>query len=224
MEKLLQKAIAPLSLTPAFMYPTGPNKLSPRDIPGFLPEDASEEDAEQEIDSWAWFRKDDATGEYRYFDLGMEAVAKAISEAGGVDGVIGFSQGGAMAALVASALQHPQRPAPAEHESWIKSLREANSQKPLQFAINYSGFYAPWPALSWLYEPKVSTPNLHYIGSLDTIVSEERIYGLTERCEEPIVIVHPGGHYVPVAKEWVMPAIGFIRECVESKPVEEPML
>jgi hypothetical protein len=68
-----------------------------------------------------------------------------------------------------------------------------------------------------VYEPKVRTPTLHYLGSLDTVVEEGRSKGLVERCEEPVVVVHPGGHYVPVSKEWVMPLVGFVRKCVEAK-------
>ena len=29
-------------------------------------------------------------------------------------------------------------------------------------------------------------------------------------CEGATVVVHPGGHYVPVSKEWVVPLVGFI--------------
>jgi hypothetical protein len=47
-------------------------------------------------------------------------------------------------------------------------------------------------------------------------VDESRSQGLVERCEDPLVLTHPGGHYVPVNKEWVMPVAGFIKKCLEG--------
>lgn len=139
-----------------------------------------------------------------------------------MDGVVGFSQGGFVASLLAAVLENDRKlpPPPAEagnakaHDnSWATTLREANGGKALKFAVVYSGFFAPQPDLAWLYEPnKITTPTLHYIGSLDTVVEEGRSRGLVARCEEPVVVVHPGGHYVPVSKEWVNPLVGFVRK------------
>ncbi|KAL2255570.1 hypothetical protein VTK26DRAFT_3116 [Humicola hyalothermophila] len=244
------------------VYPTAPNRLSPRDVPGFLsrPRGAQqgendgeeggeggadgEEEEEEEIDSWAWFRKDEATGRYRFVREGMETVAREMRgvwekaaageegdeveagkdagrEDGFVDGVIGFSQGGCMAAMLASAMEKDPKPREVdgdgkEHEGWVRAVREANGGRPLRFAVIYSGFYAAPEDLKWLYEPKIRTPTLHFLGSLDTVVEESRSRGLVDRCEEPVVVVHPGGHYVPVSKEWAMPLAGFIRKCMET--------
>lgn len=208
-------------------YPTAPTRLSPRDIPGYEPSNAeSPEDAD--MDAWAWFRKDERSGAYRLLPEGMEAIAACVrDDAGGaVDGVVGFSQGGAMAALVAAALEYPgdggkqQRevpPATAEYTwDWVASLRRANGGRPLKFAVVYSGFFAPPPELGWLYEPKLRTPTLQFIGSLDTVVEEGRSRGLVARSEDPVVVVHPGGHYVPVNREWVTPLVGFVRKCCED--------
>lgn len=234
MEKLLAKALAPLGLVPALLYPTAPNRLSSRDIPGYEPSEGSSESGEAgATDSWAWFRKDEASGTYRLVEEGMRRLAEAVAELrrgggadrvdgdeGFVDGVIGFSQGGCMAAMLASAMEGNHEPgavgAAKEHEGWVKAVREANGGRPLKFAVIYSGFYAVPEDLGWLYEPKVKTPTLHFLGGLDTVVDESRSQGLVERCEEPIVMVHPGGHYVPVSKEWVMPLAGFIRKYLEG--------
>ncbi|GAB1312511.1 Family of serine hydrolases 3 [Madurella fahalii] len=241
LEKLLAKALAPLGLVPALLYPTAPNRLSPRDIPGYEPSGPNDEGGETEeaTDSWAWFRKDEASGTYRLVEEGMRRLAEAVTELRGgggggadgadgdggfVDGVIGFSQGGCMAAMLASAMECGRAPrtvgAAKEHEGWAKAVREANGGRPLKFAVIYSGFYAVPADLGWLYEPKVKTSTLHFLGSLDTVVDESRSQGLIERCEEPMVMVHPGGHYVPVSKEWVMPLAGFIRKCLEEDSME----
>ncbi|XXH02622.1 proteasome regulatory particle subunit [Hypoxylon texense] len=233
--KLLAKTLspAPFHLHPTLVFPTAPHRLRPSDIPGYVPggdgaEDGEEDEEEEESDSWAWFRKDEATGAYRGFEAGMESIAAAVRLAGGVDGVCGFSQGGAAAALVASALEHPPRTPPAGGPSpssagddkadwsWVSSLREANSNRPLRFCVVYSGFYAPLDALRWLYEPRIATPTLQFVGSLDTVVEESRSQGLVDRCVDPQVVVHPGGHYVPVAKDWVMVLAGWLRQRYEN--------
>lgn len=181
------------------------------------------------MDAWAWFRKDEASGNYRLLREGFESLARCIrDEAGGhVDGVVGFSQGGAVAAMLASVLEHgggggggaQRQPPPGDDTydwGWVPALREANGGKALRFAVVYSGFFAPPPALAWLYEPKISTPTLQFIGSLDTVVEESRSRGLEARSENPVMVVHPGGHYVPVNKQWVMPLVGFVRQCCEN--------
>ncbi|KAH8759031.1 alpha/beta-hydrolase [Diaporthe sp. PMI_573] len=218
-------------MQPTLFYPTAPSRLSPKDIPGFQPTSGEAPGdgggAESEMDAWAWFRKEEATGNYRLLREGFESLARCIrNEAGGhVDGVVGFSQGGAVAAMLASVLEHvgaggQQRQPPTSDDtydwSWVPALREANGGKALRFAVVYSGFFAPPPALAWLYEPKIRTPTLQFIGSLDTVVEEGRSRGLEERSENPVMVVHPGGHYVPVNKQFVMPLAGFIRQCCED--------
>ncbi|CAN8100518.1 unnamed protein product [Discula destructiva] len=220
-EKLLAKSLAPAHLKPVLFYPTAPNPLDAKDIPGYQPPPPGEEEEEggSTTDAWAWFRKDEATASYRLLPEGMRRVAACIRDdaAGHVDGVVGFSQGGFMAASVAAALEtepFPRQPPTADEHDWVRELRAANGGRALRFAVVYSGFFAPQGALSWLYTApdKIRTPTLHFIGSLDTVVDEGRSRGLVERCAEPVVVVHPGGHYVPVAKEWVAPLVGFVRK------------
>ncbi|KAI1641530.1 serine hydrolase-domain-containing protein [Biscogniauxia mediterranea] len=252
--KLLTKALgpAPLNLHPTLIYPTAPHRLRLSDIPGYVPPSSGVDgddgnDDDEASDNWGWFRKDEATGAYRGFEAGMHAIADAVRASGGpVDGVLGFSQGGAMAALVAAALEHPYRSPPpppspspssssssapsssssasAADYSWVSALREANGGRALRFCVVYSGFYAPHGGFRWLYEdPPLATPSLHFLGGLDTVVDEARSRGLVERCRDPVVLVHPGGHYVPVAKDWVVPLVGWLRQryLEEPEPDEE---
>lgn len=237
LEKILAKALAPLNLAPVLIYPTAPNRLRPKDIPGYdAPSDDDNDEHGTETDSWAWYRKDEASGAYRFLKEGMLRVAESMGTAiagapadeeaptlasessAPIAGVIGFSQGGSMAAMLAAAMENPHqaRTVPSgEDWAWVRAVREANRGIPLRFAVIYSGFYAPPEELAWLYEPPVVTSTLHFIGSLDTVIDESRSRGLVTRCQDPVVIVHPGGHHVPVSKEWVMPLVGFIRKCVE---------
>ncbi|CAK7242029.1 MAG: Family of serine hydrolases 3 [Sporothrix thermara] len=220
LEKLLQKSLAPFKLEPVLLYPTGPTRLRPQDLPWYEPpEDGADDD---EGDSWAWWRQDDASGEYRFMTEGMNCIADAIEAAGGIDGVLGFSQGAAAAAMLAAALEenrHPPTTATSPHFkwSWVERVRAANKHRPLSFAVIYSGFRAAPPELSWLYEPAITTPTLHYIGGLDTVVAESRTQAMVDVCVAPTVLTHPGGHFVPIKKEWVMPLVAFVKTYGEAK-------
>jgi pimeloyl-ACP methyl ester carboxylesterase len=217
---MLAKTLAPISLLPVLIYPTGPNRLLASDLPGYEPSDHAEAGEENQPDTWAWFRKDEASGAYRLLDEGMATIAESIREVGGIDGVCGFSQGGAMTGLVTAALE-PDREIPEGQDGdWARKLRDANGGRPAKFAISYSGFFAPVESLKWCYEPKIKTPTLHYLGSLDTVVEESRSQALIDRCQEPLVVTHPGGHYVPVSKEWVMPLAGFIKQYGQDEKPE----
>ncbi|KAI1421783.1 serine hydrolase FSH [Xylaria sp. FL1777] len=224
LNKLLIKALAPapLNLHPTLIFPSGPHRLRRSDIPGYVPpEDPAQQDGDDDddLDNWSWFRKDEASGVYRGLGDGMRQIASTIREAGGVDGVIGFSQGGCMAALVASALERPHRTPPSSDSdwTWLEELRAANEGRALKFGVIYSGFHATPGEVQWLFEPAIATPTLHFLGGLDTVVEEKRSRALVERCRDPMVLTHPGGHYVPVARDWVMPLVGWLRQrCVEA--------
>lgn len=212
LEKQLAKTLLPFRLLPTFLYPTAPNRLLPQDVPGYEGDPVDPSDEARLLDTWAWFRKSEATGEYRLLDEGMRAVASAIKDAGGVDGVCGFSQGGCMAGLVAAALER-DRPVPeGEDGDWARRLREANGGRELRCLVSYSGFWPPPDSLQWCYEPAISTPSLHFIGSLDSVVVEERSRALVDRCRAAQVVVHPGGHYVPISKEWIMALAVFVKQ------------
>ncbi|KAG6012840.1 hypothetical protein E4U54_007274 [Claviceps lovelessii] len=231
LEKLLTKVLSPLSLTPQLIYPTAPNRLVLQDIPGYVPsgeDHVHDHDDNYQPDTWAWWRRDDASGTYTLLEEGMTTIAHAIAEADGIDGICGFSQGAAAAGLVAAALE-PTRavPSPAREEDegdkeaaaaarWVRRLREANRGRAVKFAVSYSGFWAPVASLQFLYEPRIQTPMLHYVGSLDTVVEEGRSRALVDRCVSAMTVVHPGGHHVPVSKEWVMPLAGFIKQHVQE--------
>lgn len=215
-------------------YPSGPVSLSPDDIPGY--DSSAHTTPTGDIESYGWWRRKDGTPLYVGIDKGMQRIADTIRAEGPFDGVIGFSQGAAAAAMVASLLEGDERreafrrareqqegPASKDEaerkmafpQSWVEADGKA-VQPPLKFAIVYSGFQAPLDYYSAFYEPKITTPVLHFIGSLDTVVEESRSRALVEACAggEERVAVHAGGHFLPSQKVWLDAAVGFIRECV----------
>ena len=233
LHKALQRSFSPRPVH--FSYPSGPLRLSPSDVFGSDPPDQINE---EDIDAHGWWRRKD-TNEgvvvYDGIDDGMAVVAKCIKEEGPFDGVIGFSQGAAAAAMVASLLEGQRRVEAfdkAEKEGGIPYPASFNSdggfvQQPLKFAVAYSGFCAP-RQYKGFYEPKIETPVLHFLGQMDAIVEEERSRLLVGSCEagDKNVVTHPGGHFLPSQRPWLDACVGFIRNCVEEpidleKPKEE---
>jgi fermentation-respiration switch protein FrsA (DUF1100 family) len=161
----------------------------------------------------------------------MDKLAEVLKSEGPFDGVIGFSQGGAMAAMLASLLEPGRRAAfekvyseggltyPASFTEDTGYV-ESTLHPPLKFAVSYSGFAARGvEAYRAFYEPKIATPVLHFLGTLDAVVEEARSLALVERCEESEgrVVYHPGGHFLPSSqKAYVGALVGFMKEILHK--------
>lgn len=228
--KSIQKAF-PLHEVSA-IYPTAPIRLLPSDIPGYEP--SSEGNPDNEIESYGWWRRSNTANPPLYTGLeeGFAAVGRTLKEEGPFDGVIGFSQGAALAAMVAALLE-PGRKASFKHFSGISTdgaagiaipapFGEEEFQHPqLKFAICYSGFRSPGARYRAFYEePAIQTPVLHVLGSLDALVDESRSRALIEACagepeKEGLVVWHPGGHFLPSQRPYLDAAVRFIREQME---------
>ncbi|KAF2720297.1 hypothetical protein K431DRAFT_285959 [Polychaeton citri CBS 116435] len=213
-------------------YPTAPIRLDYRDIPGF---DVDGDKESPEAYGW-WIRKGDSEP-FRYdgMEKGLTRIAEVLRDQGPFDGVIGFSQGGAAAGMVAALLE-PNRE---------KAFQDAQSQggmpfpelfiedsgfivepvhQPLKFAVSYSGFGAITnPLYRAFYEPKIKTPMCHFIGTVDTVVEESRSLRLVDACVDgrgkpggvSRLVYHPGGHFLPSShKQYVAALAAFIREAI----------
>ncbi|KAK1909131.1 hypothetical protein P3342_011209 [Pyrenophora teres f. teres] len=226
------------------VYPTAPHRLTPADE-SFLAGNGTSKDGEggkddtekeQEIDAWAWWRRkgDGEPFTYAGIEQGLAHVASVLRTQGPFDGVIGFSQGGALAAMLASLLEPNRRAAfeaqyPTGGMQYPSSFEddtgyvESAIHAPLKFAVVYSGFAPegeqhPYRAF---YEPKIKTPVLHFLGSQDVVVEEKRSLRLVaacERTEERYVVYHPGGHFLPsTQKASVNALVGFVKEVLAEE-------
>jgi hypothetical protein len=236
LEKNLKKAF-PAGLT--LSYPTAPIRLHPSDLTfgsGLDTEQSAETD--EPPDAWGWWRRKGDTEPYTYegMEQGWQKIATVLQEEGPFDGVIGFSQGGAAAGMLAALLEPGRREAFEKLQSsggmrYPESFEKDTGyitdviHPPLKFAVSYSGFGASnHPLYKGFYEPKIRTPMLHFLGSLDTVVEEKRSLRLVEACEhsEGRVIYHPGGHFLPSSqKQFVGALIGFIKEVMTHESTQE---
>lgn len=223
LEKHLQKAFPGSML----VYPTGPLRLNPADVPGF--ESASSTDAKDNVEVYGWWRRSNSADPPEYLGLedGLAAVAQVLATEGPFDGAIGFSQGAALAAVLASLLEGPPRREAFNHFRSESPLSipfpasfESLQHPPLKFGVMYSGFVAPGQRYKAFYDhPRIQTPTAHFLGSLDSVVDEGRSRALIDACggeEKARVIWHPGGHFVPSGKQHLDTLVDFIQTTTSS--------
>lgn len=214
------------------VFPTAPIRLDVHDIPGF------DVDGDKESpEAYGWWRRKGDSEPYTYegMERGLEKIAQTLKDEGPFDAALGFSQGGAAAGMVASLLEPGRREAfeAAQAKGGMRypdsfvhdtGYIEEAVHPPLRFAVSYSGFGASTNALyQAFYVPKIQTPMCHFLGSVDTVVSEERSLRLADACVQgrgkeggvQRVIYHPGGHFLPSSqKQYVAALVAFIREAL----------
>ncbi|KAK0303034.1 hypothetical protein LTR01_008325 [Friedmanniomyces endolithicus] len=225
------------------VYPTAPIRLDPDDVvpssssaPG-AGADVGKDGPDVQSESYGWWRRKGDAQPYTYegMERGFERIASVLQEHSTEPfaGVIGFSQGGAAAGMVASLLEpdrrHAFETAQAKGgmrypDSFVKDTGciEETVHPPMRFAVSYSGFSAAMANAGLyqaFYEPKIMTPMLHVLGTVDTVVGEDRSLKLVESCVGGSgeggkrVVYHPGGHFLPSSqKAYVAALVNFIRD------------
>lgn len=178
--------------------------------------------AEVRDEAYGWWKVRDRGELSDGIDQGLDRVAETLWEHGPVDGVIGFSQGAALAAMVASLLE-PGRPQAFEKSKEAMPYPQSFAElrhPPLKFAVGFSGLLMEHPRYAGFYEPNIQTPVLHVMGSMDTIVEESESMALAERCVgggAGLIIRHSGNHAVPTSERDIAAVIQFIRNsCSEQ--------
>ncbi|KAK7208142.1 serine hydrolase FSH [Myxozyma melibiosi] len=198
----LRKSLQKADKFEAF-FPTAPIRLSVPD-PADPEERASVQSQGIDEDSYGWWTKDSITGAFVGIDKSWGFLKEYIEKEGPFEGVVGFSQGAAMAGMLCTELPTllPEHP-------------------PLKFAVLYSGFRSTLAEHEHNYPIKTKT--LHVLGSVDTIVSEERSMALWEACDKDTrtMYTHPGGHFVPSSKESLGVVTGFVLAAEKESEVGE---
>lgn len=191
LRKLLKKAGHEL------VFIDGPLKVEVDDLP-FEP---SQELLDTDMRAW-WRIDSEDPATYGNTDVAFEAVKAAVDAEGPFDGVIGFSQGAGLAAVLTKAITQiaPNNPA-------------------FKIAILYSAFRMQAASAQHWYETPFTVPTLHVMGTLDTVVPEEKGMALYN-CWAPnarALLKHPGGHYTPSQKPILQAVLKFVNDVVEGK-------
>ena len=140
----------------------------------------------------AWFMA--RNNVYEGWDASVTYLKTLCREQGPFDGVLGFSQGASLAAILAASLERPER---------TPETSEPIQNKPFRFVISVSGFRPADPKFDPLFRDQIQTPVMLIVGANDSIVTSERSQTLVERCANIRVVRHPGEHYLPTS--YVLP-------------------
>lgn len=120
-----------------------------------------------------------------------------------IEGIIGFSQGAGFSGFIT-----------ARYKEFLPGL---------QWTVLFSGFKLLPDKFQHHYSSKLTTPTLHVIGELDTVVEESRSMGLFDACEESkrTLLKHQGGHFVPNSKSFVSMVLNWISSVTEARKEQQ---
>ncbi|ESK83977.1 ovarian cancer-associated 2 protein-like protein [Moniliophthora roreri MCA 2997] len=185
-----------------------PHVLQPVDLFGDTPESfdgASDPASDPTLTPRGWWKfADSAKAKY----VGIEATLDLIRDTlktTRFDGVFGFSQGAALATLIAALLERPHLYPP--------FLVDGHSlHPPFQYCVSVAGFKARDPVGDTILSPGFSTPTLHILGKTDIIVTGERAKTILDLTINKRVEEHEGGHFVPLKANWRKFLSEYLRE------------
>ena len=134
-----------------------------------------QDEADADLKRRAWWRGHSGQETYVGWDESHAAMCE-LWERERFDGVIGFSQGAAAAAMLCAELNP-------------------------RFGIFVAGFVPNdrAAAAALLSGVDASVPTLHVIGTADSLVTPERSMALADLFDGRTVLTHPGGHMIPSA-------------------------
>lgn len=152
--------------------------------------------SEQEADVFSALEEPAAC---RGLEAALETVAKALDSLGPFDGLLGFSQGAALAAFVCALGQagDPRFPLP-------------------RFIILVSGFCPRGLGFkeSILQSP-LSLPSLHVFGDTDRVIPSQESMQLASRFLGAVTLTHSGGHFIPAAASQRQAYLKFLDQFAE---------
>ncbi|KAJ7465785.1 serine hydrolase-domain-containing protein [Mycena galericulata] len=121
----------------------------------------------------------------------FEHIKTVLETQGPFQGIFGFSQGGAFAAMILAFMENP---------NVTPNLMSDVKHPPFEFAVMVSGFIAP--SEDFPLPPRIYTPSLHILGHNDIMVAPEISVQLVERFETAQIEIHQGGHFIPRTRTW----------------------
>ncbi|KAJ1861193.1 Family of serine hydrolases 3 [Coemansia sp. RSA 2703] len=136
-------------------------------------------------------------------------LAHVLNTQGPFDGILGFSQGGALAVLLAKLLQGPQDclafPVPVDHPQF-------------KFVILAGAFDVEPEEYQSIYATKLDIPSLHMTGEYDTVIESSRSRKIMEVFVDPVIYEFRGGHFIPQTPESLRVVRSFLLPFIPDLP------
>ena len=124
------------------------------------------------------------------------------------DGVIGFSQGAALAGLLLATQE-------AAGDAAGKTAHAFGFG--FGFGVMIGGFTSEEPRHAPLLRRKLTTPSLHVTGRADGIVPMRDSLRLAERFADPVIVEHGGGHVIPTDPRALARIVEFVDQHGRSR-------
>lgn len=111
----------------------------------------------------------------------LDLIADAFVKYSPIDGLLGFSQGAGLVGIICALKQR------------------GDSRFPFDFAIMIAGFKSRATPHQSYYQEPIMVPSLHVLGETDRVIPAEMSRELASVFTEPVILTHPGGHFMPAS-------------------------
>ncbi|KAH7097944.1 FSH1-domain-containing protein [Auriculariales sp. MPI-PUGE-AT-0066] len=193
-----------------FVFLDGPIILSKTDMKMFGTANLEatqieEEPTDPELIPRAWWKRADDGNTYRGFDSTIQYIRDfLVKQEQPFDGIIGFSQGSGLAAMLTALLERPR-----EAAKFDLLVDGKMPHPPFEFCVLVSGFLPNDPLLARVITnasddkpPGIHTRTLHIVGNTDILVTPEKSQSLIDHSRNARVERHAGGHFIPATGPW----------------------
>ncbi|KAJ5936744.1 hypothetical protein N7466_003194 [Penicillium verhagenii] len=174
---------------------------------GLLPADPDTPLGEGNDSMRAWGYGDYTSGRIIGLEKTIQYLSDLLQTRGPFTGIIGFSTGACVTAILASLLEK-KRP--------VCNLPFNTTHPPLKFAVCFSGFKLDHPYYAPLYKPMIETPILHVIGTLDTMIDPLLSRRLSKYCLNASTHYFTGTHYVPRSQRFLESLNDFVWDALSQ--------
>ncbi|KAK9759409.1 hypothetical protein K7432_017676, partial [Basidiobolus ranarum] len=182
-----------------FVYVSAPHSAIPSNDSGLYTPQATSDS----LRVW-YFTKTEENVVYDKLDESLEFLKDVLNTEGPFDGIIGFSQGAALAGILSGLLEHREG-----------SIFQTCTQPAFRFGVFFGGYKSALPEHGSLFNPPLKCPSLHVIGLYDAVISKERSEELSKCFQSSTVLYHEGGHFVPASPGIKKDCVKFLRQFSE---------
>lgn len=181
---------------------------------------------EEDLNFLGWWYGRDTVSQYRGVEASLSYLASYI-HGRPIHGVLGFSQGGAVAGMISSLLdcgENPEKIAAIRAQGLpVDDFLQLPAQKPLRFCIGIGGYQATVKYYGSLYQWPIQTPSIHALASMDAVVEHYETMKMANSFASYEIVQYHGSHFCPRDRVTIEALACFaLRNCCESSTTPMP--